>query len=132
CGYHDSACARRLATQRETSTAGRRLSAMMHAELARTGPAVLTRMGGIVLHAQPAPVIARDEIAIRVEAVGIWGYEVAGRIVHLGADVTAHRVGDRVVVVPGVPCGACQGCRSGRASLCPDVEHPAMRAADGT
>lgn len=105
---------------------------MMHAQSTRTGVAVLSGAGGIVLHAESSPALAPVEIAIRVEAVGVWGYEVAGRVVHLGAEVTSHRVGDRVAVVPGVPCGACRACRSTRASLCADVEHPAMRSADGT
>lgn len=106
--------------------------ATMHAEVARTGLAVLAGANTRAPYAQPAPAIAPGEIAIRVEAVGIWDYETAGRVVHLGEGVTSHRVGDRVVVVPGVPCGACPDCRTARASLCPDVEHPAMRAADGT
>lgn len=105
---------------------------MMHAELTQTGVAVLTGTSGIVVSARSAPVIAPDEIAVRVEAVGIWGYETAGRVVHLGSSVTTHRVGDRVAVVPGVPCGACTPCRTAHPSLCSDVEHPAMRAADGT
>lgn len=104
---------------------------MTHAELARTRAAALTSASGIVLRDQPAPVAAPGEVAIRVEAVGVWGYEIAGQVVHLGSGVTAHRVGDRVAVTPGLPCGVCAACRTGRSSLCAEVEHPAMRSADG-
>lgn len=31
------------------------------------------------------------------------------------------KVGDRVALEPGVPCGKCQYCKSGKYNLCPDV-----------
>lgn len=40
--------------------------------------------------------------------------------------------GDRVVVEPGVPCGRCAVCRSGRYNLCPDVVFLSAPPTDGT
>lgn len=51
----------------------------------------------------------------------ILGHEVAGVVVSVGKDVTEVAVGDRVAVEPGVTCGTCEYCKSGRYNLCPDV-----------
>ncbi len=49
---------------------------------------------------------------------GQLGHECAGTVVALGEGVTSHRVGDRVALEPGVPCGGCDVCRRGRYNLC--------------
>ncbi len=117
--------------------------------------AVLTEIGSILIEDRPVPEPARDEVLIRVEAVGVCGsdahyfrhgrigqyvveaplvlgHETAGTVVRIGADVTSHRVGDRVAIEPGVPCGRCDLCRSGRYNLCPDVVFHATPPVDGT
>lgn len=48
----------------------------------------------------------------------ILGHEFVGRVVGLGADVTALRVGDRVVSGAGISCGRCHWCLSHRSNLC--------------
>lgn len=93
----------------------------------------------------PVPDIAQDEVLVRMEAVGvcgsdvhyyehgkigryvveqplILGHECAGRVVRVGDSVTNVSVGDRVAVEPGVTCGRCPACKSGRYNLCPDVQ----------
>jgi L-iditol 2-dehydrogenase len=50
------------------------------------------------------------------------GHEAAGEIVALGTDVDSFKVGDRVVMEPGIPCGNCDFCLSGRYNLCPDMK----------
>ncbi len=98
------------------------------------GPEVLTA-GEI-----PDPHVGRDEVVVEVKAAsvnhldlfvrrGIPGLELtlphvpgsdaAGVVVEVGSEVTTVRVGDRVVVDPGVSCGACSFCRDGEPSLCP-------------
>ncbi|HZD69519.1 MAG TPA: NAD(P)-dependent alcohol dehydrogenase [Actinomycetes bacterium] len=51
----------------------------------------------------------------------ILGHESGGVIVRQGPGATRHRIGQRVALEPGVPCGACQQCRSGRYNLCAEV-----------
>ncbi|NIK75093.1 L-iditol 2-dehydrogenase [Paenibacillus castaneae] len=51
----------------------------------------------------------------------ILGHELAGEVVKVGKAVTTLSPGDRVAVEPGVACGNCEYCKSGRYNLCPDV-----------
>ncbi len=51
----------------------------------------------------------------------ILGHECAGRVEAVGKKVTGLAPGDLVALEPGVPCGVCEYCRSGRYNLCPDV-----------
>jgi L-iditol 2-dehydrogenase len=61
-------------------------------------------------------------IATRVvRAPHVLGHESAGRVVATGDRVTKHRIGDRVALEPGLPCGRCRECRAGRYNLCRDV-----------
>jgi (R,R)-butanediol dehydrogenase/meso-butanediol dehydrogenase/diacetyl reductase len=48
----------------------------------------------------------------------VLGHEFVGRVVGLGSDVTALRVGDRVVSGAGISCGRCRWCLAGRTNLC--------------
>jgi len=66
-----------------------------------------------------------------VEQPMVLGHESAGRVAALGEGVTRHRVGDRVTLEPGVPCGRCRECRSGRYNLCRDVRFFATPPIDG-
>ncbi len=66
-----------------------------------------------------------------VEAPIILGHELAGVIVAKGAAVANVEVGDRVAVEPGVTCGRCDYCKSGRYNLCPDVVFMATPPVDG-
>lgn len=61
----------------------------------------------------------------------ILGHECSGVVIQLGSQVTGLKVGDRVVLEPGVPCGKCEFCKSGRYNLCPDVHFMASPPYDG-
>ncbi|TBL79989.1 NAD(P)-dependent alcohol dehydrogenase [Paenibacillus thalictri] len=61
----------------------------------------------------------------------ILGHELAGEVVQIGDQVRNVAVGDRVAVEPGVTCGRCTYCKSGRYNLCPDVVFMATPPDDG-
>ncbi len=92
----------------------------------------------------PVPEPKEGEVLIKVEYVGICGsdvhyfhdgrcgdfvvdgefmlgHEAAGVVEKLGPGVTTLAVGDKVALEPGITCGQCEFCKSGRYNLCPDV-----------
>jgi len=83
-----------------------------------------------------------DEVQVRVKAVALnhldlWGFrgmafakrkyplvvgaEAAGEIAAVGANVTAFKPGDPVVMYGALTCGVCEACREGRDNLCENV-----------
>ena len=48
----------------------------------------------------------------------ILGSDIAGEVVKVGAGVTTVRVGQKVVLAPGVSCGKCPACASGNDNRC--------------
>lgn len=85
----------------------------------------------------PVPEIGPGEALVKVRAVGvcgsdisrlmktgtyhyptICGHEFAGEVVAAAPDVANCRVGDRVTVIPLLPCGTCDYCRLGHYQLC--------------
>jgi L-iditol 2-dehydrogenase len=116
--------------------------------------AVLTRPEEIVMEERAVPEPGPRDVLMKVSSVGVCGsdvhyyehgrigshvvraplvlgHESAGRVVAVGSEVTRHAVGDRVTLEPGVPCGRCRECRSGRYNLCPDVVFFATPPVDG-
>lgn len=87
----------------------------------------------------PDPVIRANEVLVRVKAcalnhLDLWvrqglpgvsiplphipGSDIAGEVAQTGAEVTTVRVGQKVVLVPGVSCGKCVACVSGLDNRC--------------
>jgi NADPH:quinone reductase-like Zn-dependent oxidoreductase len=87
----------------------------------------------------PDPVLRANEVLVRVKAcalnhLDLWvrlgihgvpiplphipGSDVAGEIAQSGADVTTVRVGQKVVLAPGVTCGKCPACLAGQDHRC--------------
>jgi NADPH:quinone reductase-like Zn-dependent oxidoreductase len=87
----------------------------------------------------PDPAIRPNEVLVRVRAcalnhLDLWvrrgipgvpillphipGSDVSGEIAQIGADVTTVRVGQKVVLAPGVTCGKCAACVSGQDNHC--------------
>lgn len=91
----------------------------------------------------PTPNFGTRDALIQVEACGlnhldIWvreglpgvqipyphvpGCEVVGRVAGKGPAIRHVKLGQRVLVAPGISCGRCHACRSGRDSLCPEFK----------
>ncbi len=87
----------------------------------------------------PDPTPRSNEVLVRVKAcalnhLDLWvrrgipgvpfplphipGSDISGEIVQIGADVTTVRVGQKVVLAPGVSCGKCAVCVSGQDNRC--------------
>lgn len=57
-----------------------------------------------------------------VEGEFILGHECSGEVVEIGKEVKNLAIGDRVALEPGVTCGKCEFCKTGKYNLCRDVE----------
>jgi L-iditol 2-dehydrogenase len=95
----------------------------------------------IALRDIPVPSAGPEDVLIRTKSVGIcgsdfhyWktgtigsmtikepqilGHELSGQVMEVGDAVSNLKVGDRVIVEPGVPCRKCRFCKTGRYNLC--------------
>jgi len=105
----------------ETTRAAHQVPSTMRA-------AVYRGKGRVVVETVPVPTIGAGEVLIRVASCGIcgtdlkkiehgfvpapqiFGHEVSGTVVAVGAGVTKWKLGDRVMSFHHVPCGACFYC----------------------
>ncbi len=68
--------------------------------------------------------VSRCDLDLPMALVGLFpgpfpvGHEIAGRVAAVGDEVSAHRVGDRVIVPFQVSCGACRPCHDHRFAAC--------------
>ncbi len=88
---------------------------------------------------QPRPTAAPGCLVFRVGACGICasdlhaaetpdmlqpgnvlGHEYSGEVVEVGPGVEGWQVGDRLLAIPGRPCGSCSACRAGDLAGCED------------
>jgi NADPH:quinone reductase-like Zn-dependent oxidoreductase len=87
----------------------------------------------------PTPVIAANEVLVRVRAcalnhLDLWvrrglpgikfqfphipGSDIAGEVAEVGKWVSDVKVGERVMLAPGLSCGHCQACAAGADNRC--------------
>ncbi len=91
---------------------------------------------------RPYPDCPADHVVVRVDAVCICGsdihaiqghqplfsfprvigHEVAGTVHQVGEAVTMLSVGDRVCLMPCIPCGSCRACRKGYTNSCSKLQ----------
>lgn len=106
---------------------------------------VLTRPGQLELEQWPVPRPGPGQVLVAVRSVGVCGsdvhyyehgrigdfvvreplvlgHEASGQIVAAGDGVDPGRVGSRVAIEPGTPCGRCAQCKAGRYNLCPFMQ----------
>jgi L-iditol 2-dehydrogenase len=117
--------------------------------------AVLIEPGRVELRSVARPQIGPDDVLVAPRAVGICGsdlhlyrhgrigtsvveaplvigHESAGEVVEVGQRVERPRVGDRVVIEPGIACGECRWCHAGDYNLCARVRFLGIPPSDGT
>lgn len=121
----------------------------------RNRRAYLDAQHRITIKQEGIPVPGECEVIVKIEANGICGsdihfyrdgrlgnfvvtvpyipgHEASGIIIDKGKDVKALSVGDHVVIEPGIACGKCGYCKTGRYNLCPDVVFLSAPPINGT
>jgi L-iditol 2-dehydrogenase len=116
--------------------------------------AVLHGPGDVRIEDWPTPSLGERDVLVDIRSVGVCGsdvhyyehgrigqfivdrplvlgHEASGVVVDRGAKAKRHALGQRVALEPGVPCGRCEECRSGRYNLCPDMKFFATPPIDG-
>ena len=64
-----------------------------------------------------------DGVSTKQDLPLTLGHEISGRVIETGTDVV--RYNDRAVIIPAViPCGRCDACRRGKATICPNQKMP--------
>jgi threonine dehydrogenase-like Zn-dependent dehydrogenase len=58
---------------------------------------------------------------VRAKKGIVLGHEYIGQVIEVGKDVPQFQPGDRVAVVPDLPCGYCRFCAEGRPNLCENM-----------
>jgi NADPH:quinone reductase-like Zn-dependent oxidoreductase len=87
----------------------------------------------------PEPMVQPNDVVVKVRAcalnhLDLWvrrglpgvplplphipGSDIAGEVAHVGSHVRSVKVGERVVLAPGLSCGLCQECRAGDDNRC--------------
>ena len=117
--------------------------------------AVLYAPRDLRIEQRPVPNPSEGEVLVRILSVGVCGsdvhyyehgriadfvvrsplvlgHESSGQIVEVGKGVSRSRVGERVAIEPGEPCGHCGQCREGRYNLCPNIRFHGTPPVDGT
>jgi L-iditol 2-dehydrogenase len=102
----------------------------------------------------PTPALGERDVLVEVRSVGVCGsdvhyyehgrigsfvvdrplvlgHEASGVVIDRGARARRHALGERVALEPGVPCGRCEECRSGRYNLCPEMRFFATPPVNG-
>jgi L-iditol 2-dehydrogenase len=82
---------------------------------------LLLRVGAALTCGTDLKVYRRGYHAMMLKPPVVFGHEVAGVVVELGAGGTRFAVGDRVLPLNSAPCDACYFCRHGQKNLCQDL-----------
>ncbi|HDN84660.1 MAG TPA: NAD(P)-dependent alcohol dehydrogenase [Candidatus Aerophobetes bacterium] len=114
----------------------------------------LEKPGKIISRKIDMPEIKKDEVLVKIKAVGvcgsdvhyydkgkigsfivkrplILGHECSGEIVEVGEEVKNLQIGDKVALEPGIPCRRCIYCKTGRYNLCPEIRFMATPPVNG-
>jgi len=114
----------------------------------------LEKPGKIIPRKIDMPEIKKDEVLVKIKAVGvcgsdvhyyekgkigsfivkrplILGHECSGEIVEVGEEVKNLQIGDKVALEPGIPCRRCIYCKTGRYNLCREIKFMATPPVNG-
>lgn len=107
--------------------------------------ALMLEPGKIAMVEKDIPNIKDNEVLVKIMHVGICGsdvhyyehgrigdfivkkpiilgHECAGEVVEIGKDIKILKKGDLIALEPGIPCGKCIFCKTGKYNLCPDMK----------
>ena len=107
--------------------------------------ALLLEPGKIQVFPCDMPTIQDDEVLVKMEYCGVCGsdvhyfrfggigrrkvtfpyvlgHECTGEVLEIGSKVTNVAVGDKIVMEPGLGCGHCEYCMTGRYNLCEEMK----------
>jgi L-iditol 2-dehydrogenase len=82
---------------------------------------VLVRVRAALTCGTDVKVFRRGYHARMIQPPALFGHELAGDIVALGAGVEGYAPGERVVAANSAPCGECFYCSRGQENLCDDL-----------
>jgi L-iditol 2-dehydrogenase len=82
---------------------------------------LLLRVGAALTCGTDLKVYRRGYHAKMLVPPTLFGHEIAGTVISMGADVVGFKPGDRVVALNSAPCGACLFCRRDQPNLCSDL-----------
>ncbi|MEZ5403106.1 MAG: zinc-binding dehydrogenase [Bryobacteraceae bacterium] len=82
---------------------------------------ILVRVKAALTCGTDVKVFRRGYHARMIVPPALFGHELAGDIVAVGANVSKFSPGQRVVAANSAPCGACFYCRKGNENLCEDL-----------
>ncbi|WP_147915748.1 alcohol dehydrogenase catalytic domain-containing protein [Ruania zhangjianzhongii] len=116
--------------------------------------AVLHGIGDLRIEDRTRPAVGASEVLLQVMVVGVCGsdlhfyeegrsgsavvagptvlgHEFSGRIIGVGTGVPTSRIGERVAVEPGTPCGSCQACTVDAYNHCERIRFVGAATIDG-
>jgi L-iditol 2-dehydrogenase len=82
---------------------------------------LLLRVGAALTCGTDLKVYRRGYHAMMLKPPVVFGHELAGVVVQVGAGVTKFRVGDRVLPLNSAPCDACYFCLHNQQNLCENL-----------
>jgi L-iditol 2-dehydrogenase len=82
---------------------------------------LLVRVRAALTCGTDVKVFRRGYHARMIVPPALFGHELAGDVVQVGAAVTKFRPGQRVVAANSAPCGNCYYCRRGAENICEDL-----------
>ena len=82
---------------------------------------LIVQVGAALTCGTDLKVFRRGYHARMIVPPALFGHELAGTIVEVGAGVEKFAPGDRVVALNSAPCGQCYFCERGQENLCDDL-----------
>jgi L-iditol 2-dehydrogenase len=82
---------------------------------------LIVRVGAALTCGTDLKVFRRGYHAKMIQPPALFGHELAGTVVEVGAGVESFQNGDRVVALNSAPCGECYFCRHHQENLCDDL-----------